>query len=151
MHPASPVSMANPAYHANCIPGLKGSTWWRDAKFALYLLFISTQFSLLCQEPLITGSLDVVLGSDFLRHTLMSPHVAPIFFFAPSLSQCGSKRTFPQEAHLNWRILPEVCEVYNTFFFSLLLQCPSPSTGLRIWKRQWGTDVTRSPSWEAVP
>jgi hypothetical protein len=96
MH-ASPVSMANPAYCVNYAPGLKESSWWRDAKFVPYLLFISTRFSSLCQEPLITGSLDVVLGSDVLRHTCMSPHVAPILLFPPSLSQWGGKRTFPRK------------------------------------------------------
>lgn len=72
----------NAAYRAHCAPWLKGSAWWRDAKFAPNLLFISTRFSSLCQEPLITGSLDVVSGSDFLKHTLMLPHVAPILFFS---------------------------------------------------------------------
>lgn len=139
MH-ASPVSMANPAYHANYAPWLKRSIWWRDAKFALYLLFISTRFSLLCQRPLITGSLDVVLGSDFLRHTLMLPHVAPNPFSSSlDLSvrwqeNIPPERSLSQLAHFAWSLWSLQ---HN---FSLPLHCPSPTPGLLMWKTQMSPD-----------
>lgn len=128
----------NAAYRAHCAPWLKGSAWWRDAKFAPNLLFISTWFSSLCQEPLITGSLDVVSGSDFLKHTLMLPHVAPILFFFSLVLSVKWQENIPPGT-----FYPEFVKS-TTHFFSLLLHCPSPTPGLRVWKTQWGTDVTNT-------
>lgn len=129
------------------------------------LSFLRTCFSLaldsspspLCQGPLITGSLVVVLDSDFLLHTFVLPHVAAILFLPPRILREVAREHSPRKPESTGAFGLEFV-MSATHLFSVPTTAPYPSTPLpKSHTRPKGLGNTvghrspQSPLWEVDP